>query len=54
MNSFMARSVKQSASENLHEMLQRIRIENEALKRLVHALEIRNTETNEKSETNKS
>jgi len=54
MNFFMARAVIQPASENLHEMLQRIRLENEALKRLIAALEDKNNGTCKKQKTNKS
>jgi hypothetical protein len=50
----MAKPVKKPAAENLEEMLQRIRMENDALKRLIRALEIRTLENCEKLKTNKS
>lgn len=50
----MAKPVIKTATENLNEMLNRIRMENEALKRLIRALEIRTADTGENIKTKKS
>jgi len=50
----MTKPAKKTAKENLDEMLNRIRSENEALKRLITALVSKNTEICRKLKTNKS
>ncbi|HNQ82943.1 MAG TPA: hypothetical protein PLW31_13665 [Bacteroidales bacterium] len=50
----MAGSKKKPATENLNEMLKRIRSENKALEKLIRALEIRTAKKGEKIKTNES